>query len=239
VTAQRKERAILLAAGLGSRMRPLTETLPKPLVPVAGRALVETVVAALHARGVTDIVVVVGYLKERFAALRERFPGVRLVENRAYAEKNNVSSIAAAAAEMADADCFVCEADLFVRNADVLRRPLEKSGYFGRFHRGFTDDWVFGTRDGRIVRVGKGGSDCFAMTGLSYFRRDDAARVAAACEAAARDPASSGLFWDEVVDRLCREGLDLAVHEIADGDVVECDTLEDLANLERTLKGGS
>ena len=235
------EIAILMAAGLGSRMRPLTDTMPKPLVTVKGTPLVETVLAALDRRGVKEIYVVTGYLREKFAPLAARHPNVRLVENAEYDTKNNINSIAVVADEMASADCFVCEADLFVPDADLLRRPLDRSGYFGKMVKGFSDDWVFETEAGkdgerRITRVGKGGTDCFNMVGISYFRQADAAKIAAAVREAVKDPANAQLFWDEIVDRLVKSGeLDLAIHEVQPGEIVECDTVADLKALEETL----
>lgn len=57
-------RAVILAAGKGTRLRPLTETQPKPLIDVGGRALLEHVLHALPAN-ISDIVIVIGYLGEQ------------------------------------------------------------------------------------------------------------------------------------------------------------------------------
>ena len=233
---QGREVAILMAAGLGSRMRPLTDKLAKPLVPVLGRPLIETVLAALAKRGVAEIYIVVGYRKEQFRPLLEKYPNVRLIENPEYRTKNNIGSVAVAAEQMASADCFVCEADLFVPSENLLCRPLDRSGYFGKFLPGRSEDWVFETSGGRITRIGKGGDDCFNMVGISFFRQPDAERIALAVRDAAQKPENAQLFWDDIVDRLVRDGLDLVVHEVHPGEVVECDTVDDLKNLEASLK---
>ena len=122
------EVAILMAAGLGSRMKPLTDTVAKPLVRVNGVPLIETVIAALEKRGVSDIYVVTGYRAEQFDALAAAHGNVSLVHNAEYATKNNLNSIAVAADRMGESDCFVCEADLFVPSPDVLCRNLVQSG---------------------------------------------------------------------------------------------------------------
>jgi len=230
-----KETGIVMAAGLGVRMRPFSETIAKPLARVKGVTLVETVVAALEKRGVSDIFVVVGYKKEQFAFLESRFPNLHLVENPHYATKNNISSIAAVTDRMRDTASIVCEADLYIPSADLLCRPLDRSGFFARFVPGHSDDWVFDTDDDLGIQAfHKGGDDKFNLSGISYFTPEDARKVADIIDLASRDPANDQCFWDEVVCRHAGE-IDMVVHRVEAEDIVECDTLADIQTLEIRL----
>lgn len=59
-------RAIILAAGMGTRLRPLTLTTPKPLIPVQEEPMIERQIKFLHEKGIQEIIVVTGYLHESF-----------------------------------------------------------------------------------------------------------------------------------------------------------------------------
>ena len=85
-------KAIILAAGLGTRLRPMTENTPKALVKVNQKPLVEYQIEFLKERGIDDIIIVVGYLEEQFDYLKEKY-GVRLVFNDKYADYNNFYSL--------------------------------------------------------------------------------------------------------------------------------------------------
>ena len=222
--------AILMASGLGSRMRPLTNTTPKPLIKVNNTPMIETVINALEMARVEHIFVVVGYLGEQFNYLTNKYTNVSIINNTDYETVNNISSIYYAREEMKKSDVYICEADLYISDADILQCiDKSKSGYCGIMVEGHSDDWVFEQNsDGIITRVGKVGDDCFNMCGLSYFNKEQALLIANEIERIYGNKGQyEDLFWDDVVNSIINK-LNLTVFPVDANQIVEIDTVEEL-----------
>lgn len=229
----KKENAIIMAAGLGSRMAELTTKTAKPLVKVFGTAMIETMIEGLLTRGVTEIYIVTGCKKEQFAYLQKKYGNVSLLENVEYASKNNISSIYAAREILRMGNCFICEGDIFLRDKSILMADLTHSCYYGKMVEGYSSDWVFDMdREGkRIVRVGKGGNDTYNMVGIAYFSENDAKLLADAIEMAYQKPGHEDLFWDDVVNNNL-DVLEMTIFPVTDKQLAEIDTISELKEID-------
>lgn len=225
------DRLILLAAGKGERLRPLTVNTPKPLVRVNGVRMIDTVLAAAEKNGIPAVYIVVGHLGEQFEVLKKQYYNIRLIENKDYQTANNISSIYAARHLLSNA--FVCEADLLIQNSSLLDPNQTQSNYLG-VPTAHTDDWCFESKDGIISKISVGGDRCHHMFGLSYWTKEDGERLAGHVEELYKKDWGKQLYWDEVALKYYIGDYRIRIRECTFEDILEIDTLKELQTLDKS-----
>lgn len=229
----RVRKAIFIAAGFGSRLVPITLNTPKPLVLVHGKKIIETLLDACVEAGIEDITIVRGYLGEQFDTLLNKYPNIKFIENQIYNEANNISSAYLIKDMLANA--YVLESDLLLYNPKVIRKYEYTTNYLG-MKVDMTDDWCFYTKRGYISKLAVGGNDCYHMFGISYWNKEDAAKMSTDIEKVYKMPGGKEKYWDEVALRECLDNYKIIVKPVQQGDIVEIDTFNELKEIDPIYK---
>ena len=226
----RVKRAIFLAAGFGSRMVPITFNTPKPLVRVNGVRMIDTLLDAVVAAGIQEIVVVRGYLSEQFDQLLYKYPQIKFVENPIYNEANNISS--AVCVRYLFQNAYVLEADLVLSNPNLIRKYEYSSNFLG-IPVEVSDDWCLYTdASGIITEECVGGRNCHQMVGISYWDAEAGARLAEDLQEVYTSPGGKERYWEQTALVYKKERYAVAVRECKAEDIVEIDSFAELKSID-------
>ncbi len=159
--------AVILAAGFGMRMVPINLETPKALLEVNGEPLIKRTIRQLHDVGITEIYIVVGFMKEQFEYLIDEY-GVELIVNPYYASKNNIWSLKLALDKLSNSYIIPCD----IWCAKNPFRRCELSSWYMASDASDSDSNIKVNRGGELVTVpkSKGGN---AMIGISYLLEKD------------------------------------------------------------------
>lgn len=220
------DNAVILAAGLSSRFVPLSYEKPKGLLTVKGEVLIERQIRQLKERGIDEIIVVVGHMKEQFEYLRSAF-GVILVETNEYLTRNNHSSIYAAKSYLKNT--IITSSDLYF-SQNIFQRYAYDSYYCTLYVSGKTAERGIETDDDdRITATFYGDRCCdiWITLGYAYFSSRFSQNMLEILEKEYAMPQTAGKFWADIQD----EHLDVLymyAKRVADHIIYEFDSVEEL-----------
>lgn len=227
----RVKRAVFLAAGFGSRLVPITLNTPKPLVRVNGTRMIDTLLDAVLAAGITEIYVVRGYLGEQFDQLLYKYPTIKFIENPLYNQSNNISS--ALAAKDLFENAYVMEADLVLYNPNLITKYQYTSNYLG-VPVEKTDDWCFITKNNVITAIKVGGVNCYHEFGISYWNAEHGKRLCEDLQAVFDMPGGRERYWDQTPLEYCSNHYRVEVRPCTFQDIIEIDSYADLKKIDKT-----
>ena len=227
------KRAIIMAAGIGKRMQPLTFETPKPLVKVNGVRMIDTVVDGLRSNGISEIYVVAGYLKEQFFEWGKE-KGVQIIENPYYDTCNNISSLYAAREHLGD--CIILDGDQIIYNPAILDPRFTLSGYNAVWCEGETNEWLMDVEDGVVKSCSRtGGSHGWQLYSISRWTAEDGERLRRHLEYEF-DRGNRQIYWDDVA-MFCHFGdYRLGIREMKNSDIIEIDGLDELVAIDHSYQ---
>ena len=221
----RVKRAVFMAAGFGSRLIPLTLSTPKPLLRVKGVRIIDSILDAIIAVGITEIYIVRGYLAEQFDQLLVKYPSITFLENPRYCDTNNISSAMVARAYMHNA--YVMDADLLLMNPDLIGKYQYATNYVGAYTEK-TDDWCLIVKNRYAQKMKLGGMNCYFMYTFSFWTEEDGIRLAKHIETVYESPGGKECYWDQVALDCFPKEFRIAVRDCSFADLIEIDTYQDL-----------
>lgn len=221
----RVKNAVILAAGMSTRFIPVSYELPKGLISVKGEVMIEREIRQLQEAGIQEIVVVVGYMMEKFFYLRDKY-NVKLVVNNEFSTKNTHSSVYVARDYLCNT-YILCSDNYYPNN--MFHQYEYRAFYCSIFlpgtsyvERAFTFD-----RDGLIIDTNKPSHDQWIMYGHAYFDQAFTNKFRPILENYFGRPGVEGMYWENVWAENVKE-IPMWIHQCTDRDILEFDSMDEL-----------
>lgn len=218
--------AIILAAGKSNRLAPFTYEKPKGLFCIKGEILIERQIKQLKKAAIKDIYVVVGYMKEKFFYLEQKY-GVKLIVNNEFGKKGNIYSLYKAKDYLSNT--FICCADHYFKTNPFLHDNNANISYRAcSYHSGKFREFSVECSDAKVITsVTVGGKDSLAMVGHAYINERFSSIFRKFMEEEINDFGIASMFWEEFYAKHMNQ-LTLYTMEFETNQILEFDSIEDL-----------
>jgi choline kinase len=237
-------KAIILAAGTASRLRPLTNFTPKCLLKIGERPLLQRSMDALCQNGITEFCIVTGYLHEQIEQfVNEHYPNVKVtfIHNADFATTNNIYSLWLARPVADGEEILLLDSDLLY-DGNIVKRVLQNEAdnvlTLIRHELGEEEMKVVVDTEGSITEISKTCSPEAAAgesLGIEKMGRSYTKALYAELEIMMNDEHLENKFYELAFERLLRQGHTYKVLDVSDLFSCELDTVEDFENAKQLI----
>ncbi|WP_289301442.1 NTP transferase domain-containing protein [Sporofaciens musculi] len=221
---KKPKNAVILAAGYGMRMIPINAEVPKGLLEVQGEPLIERVIRQLHEADVKEIHIVVGFMKEQYEYLIDKYD-VNLVFNRDYSTKNNLYSLQCVADKIGNT--YIVPCDIWCKD-----NPFSQHEWYSWYmvtDQESEESTVRVSRKKELVNIRKDETGN-AMIGISYLIAEDAFVLRKTVKEYTLRKEYNHAFWEQALFN--EKGLAVGAKMVESTNVYEINTYEQLRELD-------
>ena len=216
--------AVILAAGVSSRFVPLCFEKPKGLLAVKGEVLIERQIRQLHEVGIDEIYIVVGFMKEKFFYLKEKY-GVTIIETTDFRIRNNHASVWAAKEVLGNT--IISSSDLYF-NKNIFQKYAFDSYYCTVYKEGKTDERGITTDIyDKIISTFYDAADVWVTLGYAFFSESFSNKFIEILSEEYNKPETISKFWADIQDEHLQQ-LYMYAKRCDNNIIYEFDSLEEL-----------
>jgi len=230
-------KAVILAAGIASRLRPLTNNTPKCLLKVGSKSILELTIENLVANGINEIIIVTGFLDYQIKEfMNSRFPLLNIIfcHNQLYESTNNIYSLWLAKDAVAGDDMLLMDSDIIFDSRIIAK--LRASGFkdclaLKRHDLSEEEIKVLVDGDGRILDISKEVNPKEAAgesIGIEIFSRQLLPELFRVIDRKVNDEKKVNIFYEVAFQELINENHDIFIVDVTEFFCMEIDTAEDL-----------
>lgn len=228
--------AIILAAGRGSRMRELTNDMPKCMMQVGSKRVIQNTIDILKYKNIKNIVIVTGYQSGILESyLRSLYDDLIFIENKEWESTNSMASMRLASKYLKNA--IVIDSDIYVNNVDAIKTDIDCSGYSAIIDDRPNEWQLIAEKSNSIIGVEKSGSfhNGLPIIDISYWLEKDAEKIAKRINMCTflNIENFDDKYWDEIPLLDFFYAFNLKRYDLKVEDAMEFDTPEDLEKVRK------
>lgn len=222
IRKNKPKNAIILAAGYGMRMVPINHLVPKGLLEVHKECLIERIIKQLHEVGIYEIYIVVGFMKESYDYLVDKY-GVKLLFNPDYTDKNNLYSLNRAIDKLGNS--YIVPCDIW-----CLKNPFHREELYSWYmvSDALVKNNPISVNKNLEIMKEKGIGN--KMVGIAYLTVDKSEIVKKLLKEKQKEENNENIFWEEAA--FLNKKMIFSANCVDESQVVEINTYEELRELD-------
>ncbi len=249
IESHKVDAAIILACGMGVRLAPLTYDTPKSFIKIKGERMIERQIEQLIAAGITDITIMVGFMKEKFDYLIDKYgegstsirgnggsayhANIKLIYNREYKNKNTLSTFYLAKEIMRNKNVYICVSDVYI-SENIYHKYEVEPYYIGALADDLKNEWRYITNSkNKISAVEVGGTNDFYLVGPCFLTKEFLDKFIPMIEKYYNMTSTDNYYWEDVLVRNFDKLPDIYLYKLDKGIISEFDTLNDLHEFDK------
>lgn len=227
--------AVIFACGMGVRLAPLTYDTPKSFITIKGKKMIERQIEQLIEAGISDITIMVGYLKEKFDYLIDKY-GVKLVYNREYKYKNTLSTFYVAREILRNKNMYICVSDVYIEE-NIYHRYEVEPYYIGAFYEDCKNEWRYIVNSkNEIKSVAVGGKNDYCLVGPCFLTKEFSHKFIPMIEMYYNKTSTDNFYWEDVLVQNFAKLPKMYLYKLDKDIIFEFDTLQDIKNFDHEIE---